>query len=82
MRTEHGVPLERNVITYGDPEGFRRRLFSNQLKQSIMKALLKRLSKHYGYDIEVEEVISLWRQGAICVSDKEEDAILIYLENN
>ena len=44
-----------------------------------MKLLLKRLSKIYGYSVLIEDIIPMYRNGDLLLTDKEENEILKYL---
>ena len=47
-----------------------------------MKTLIKKFKKQFGYTPTNNEIISLYYQGALILTDKEEDAILEMIENN
>jgi hypothetical protein len=45
-----------------------------------MNTIIKKFKKKYGYSPSPYELHSLYTQGALILSDKEEDAILEYFE--
>ncbi len=47
-----------------------------------METLRKKLSKKFGYNVSNWEIVNDYRNGFLILTDKEENAILEYLENN
>ncbi len=47
-----------------------------------METIIKRLSKGLGYTLSHSDVISMYRDGTIIITDQEEDSIIKYIETN
>jgi hypothetical protein len=46
-----------------------------------METIKKRLSKNLGYNVTDQEIISLYRDGNLNLTDKEENEIIKYLND-
>ena len=45
-----------------------------------MQSIRKKLTKKYGYDLDDFEILALYRQGMLSLTDKQENELLEYFD--